>query len=159
MLGDTLVGVELAFGDGGDKFVVFGEDELCYFLHVGSNCGGEEHALAIGLFFVWEAFDDVFEGVEEAHVEQAVGFVENECVEVAEGVDDSAVAKVVVQSSWGGDQDVAAAQNTSFLAVLVCSTDCEADFVLGEALKERSGFFCDLHCQFSSWGYNEERDA
>lgn len=159
MLGDALVRVELAFWDGGDELVVFGEDELCYFLHVGCDCRGEEHALAVGLFFVREALDDVFEGVKEAHVEQTVGFIKDESVEVAEGVDDSAVAKMVVQSSWGGDQDVTAAQNTSLFAVLVCSTDGEADFVLWEALKESSGFFGDLHGQLSSWGYNEERDA
>lgn len=77
MLRYALVSVELAFRDRGDEFVAFGEDELGDFLDVRRDRRGEEHALSVGLLFVWEALDDVFEGVEEAHVEESVGFIKD----------------------------------------------------------------------------------
>ncbi|GJC96690.1 hypothetical protein ColKHC_05516 [Colletotrichum higginsianum] len=159
VLGHALVGVGLAGGDGGDELVALGEDDAGDLLDVGGDGGGEEHALAVGLGLVGEGADDVLEGGHEAHVEEAVGLVEHEGVELVEGLLDVGVGQVVDETSRGGDEDVAAVEDLLLLAVLVGASNGDADAVLRQTLQQGLGLLGDLHGQLAGRGDDEERDA
>lgn len=95
MLGHALVGVQFAFGDRGDEFVVRSEDEVSDFLDVWCDGRREEHALSVGCGFVGETFDNILQCVHKSHIEQSICFVEDEGIEIAEGVDDAFIAEMV----------------------------------------------------------------
>lgn len=158
-LGNALVGVDLADGDGGDELVAGREHKTGDLLDVGGHGGGEEHALAVGALLVGQMADNIAEGLHEAHVEQTVGLIEDERVQPAQRVDDVFVGHVVDKAARRGDEDVAAAQDLLLLAVLVGAADGDAHAVLRQALQQVSSLLGDLHGQLARGRDDEQRDA
>ncbi len=82
------------------------------------HCGAKEHGLACG----GECGADAFDGDDEAHVEHAVGLVEDEDLHVGEV--DVALLFEVFEPAWGGDEDVdACAQGADLLGLAYAAED------------------------------------
>ena len=148
-LGDADGGGGLAFDlDDGGVFEEF-HGELADFVGHG---GGEEEGLA----FFGEGAEDAANVGEEAHVEHAVGFVEDEDFEVLEvGVGG---AEMVEEAAGGGDDDVDAGAEGVFLrAHADAAVDgCAGDGGVGGHFEEVG---VDLRGEFAGGGEDEGADG
>lgn len=101
--------------------------------------GGEEE----GLLFAREGGDDLFDVAEEAHVEHAINFIEDEKFDAGEV--DVALVHVIEETARAGDEDVDALFHGADLWVFPNTTEdeglAEADvFAVGlEALRDLAG--------------------
>ena len=129
--------LSLARRNSGDELVARCEDKMSELLNMGCDGCGEEHSLALRHLLVGQTSDDLLEVLHETHVKQSIGLVQNQCVEIAEGVCDLSVSKVIVKTTGGGDEDVAAisSKDVALLLVLVGTTNGAADLELRETLE------------------------
>lgn len=151
--------IDLALWNGGDELVLLVQDQMRELLDMRRDGGREEHALAPGGLLVWETLDDVLEGGHEAHIQQTISLIEDKSVEVAECVLDALVAQMIVETAWGGDQNIAAGENGTLLSVLVGASNSEGDLELWEMLQQLAGLLGNLHGELTGWRDNEEGDT
>ena len=106
--------------------------------------------------FLGQARDDLPDVVDEAHVEHAVGLVEDEDFDPVES--DGAVLHEVHETPWRGDEDVDAACEGTDLLAHRHTADGESDAPL-EMTGHRSGSFEDLRRQFARRAEHEDAAA
>ncbi len=100
-----------------------------YGLDVRGYGGREEHALSLGLFFVGEGLDDVFEGRHETHIQEPISFIEDEGIKVTEVPLDPLIAEMIEQSSRCCNEDITAVENLGLLCILVRSSNRKSNLV------------------------------
>lgn len=96
------------------------KDGIGEFLDGGRKGGREEE----GLLFARESSDDFFDITEEAHVEHAVDFIEDE--EIDAGEIDIALIHVVEKAPGAGDENIDALAHGADLGILTDATEDES---------------------------------
>ena len=146
IFGDGVKGVGDRLGGGAAlaDFHLFGigEEPFGHGLEFRRKGGGEEESLA----GFGESIDDAADLGEEAHIEHAIDFIEDEVLDIVEF--GGAVFDEIKEAAWGGDEDIdALLEELALFAVADAPVD-EADGEIHEAGEVAEGGF-DLGGEFA----------
>ena len=113
ILGNVEMGVDVVFSDRIDKDVILLHALPGDLANLFRHGGGEEEGLAIGVF--GEMFRNGCDIVGESHVEESIGFVEDEHSGVGESVADHTLGLDEINAATGrGDDDVVRGRTVPF---------------------------------------------
>ena len=125
---------------------------LHQFLDRGLDGGGEEHGLPLG----GDHRHDALDGGQEAHVQHAVGFVEHQDFDFAEG--DQLAIQEIAEAAGSGHHDGGAVADLLELDALVHAADGDRGMNAGAA-RDLADDFGDLQGEFAGGRENDAADA